>query len=306
MKRREFLLRTGSSATATAGLLLMSESAVHADDTAATSAKVAPWIRKSLKIGMVGEGKTLAEKFAIVKQAGFDSIELNAPGIKVRETLDAIEKSGLPVDGSVGANHWGVRHTDPDPKVRATALQQLHEGIRQTAAVGGDTLLLVPGHGKDGDAAKIEKMAIENIRPAIATAEKHGVTIVMENVWNQMFYEHNGPDDQTAQRHAAFVDAFDSPLVKMQFDIGNHWKYGDPAQWILTLDQRIAKLDAKGFSRKTGRFAKITEGDIDWASVCKSLRKIKFSGVAAAEVGGGNLQRLQEVNTHMNQAFELS
>ncbi len=42
---------------------------------------------KTLKIGMVREGKTLTEKFRAAKQAGFSAIELNAPKIDVADQV---------------------------------------------------------------------------------------------------------------------------------------------------------------------------------------------------------------------------
>ena len=75
----------------------------------------------------------------------------------------------------------------------------------------------------------------KTFRLALPAAEKHGVSILMENVWNDFLYDHEGGDDQSAERLAKFVDDFDSPYVGVQFDIGNHWKYGDPAKWIRTL-----------------------------------------------------------------------
>ena len=75
---------------------------------------------KTLKIGMVQVPGTLMEKFKAVKDAGFDGIEMNAPGMNVDETKQAIAESGLPVDGTVNATHWEIRHTDPDATVSTT------------------------------------------------------------------------------------------------------------------------------------------------------------------------------------------
>lgn len=104
---------------------------------------------KTLKIGMVKGTGTLTEKFKVAKDAGFDGIEMNAPGIDIGETKRATVESGLPVDGSVNSGPWNVRHTDPDAAIRAKALEALKDGLRQTKAVGGHTLLLVVGHRKN-------------------------------------------------------------------------------------------------------------------------------------------------------------
>ncbi len=261
---------------------------------------------KTLKIGMVRAGKSVEEKFATAKEAGFDGIELHCPGINVKEVRAAIKATGLPVDGSVNAGHWSVRHTDADATVRAKALVSLKEALRQTHAVGGNTVLLVVGRGDDGPEEEIWKRSVENISKALPLASELGIHIAIENVWNKFCYDHEGGHTQNADKFVKYVDDFHSPWVGMQFDIGNHWKYGSMGDWIRQLDKRIVKLDLKGFSRKENKFTKIGEGDLDWADVRKALAEIKYTGWAAAEVGGGNLTRLKEVSANMDKVFGLT
>tara|TARA_R110002095_G_scaffold8408_1_gene14135 strand:- start:230 stop:514 length:285 start_codon:yes stop_codon:yes gene_type:complete len=92
----------------------------------------------------------------------------------------------------------------------------------------------------------------------------------------------------------------------MQFDIGNHWKYGDPASWIRQLGRRVVKLDIKGFSRAEQKFADITEDDLPWAEVRKALDDINFHGWVAAEVGGGDEERLGKIAKQIDNALNLS
>ncbi|MEC9005254.1 MAG: twin-arginine translocation signal domain-containing protein, partial [Planctomycetota bacterium] len=73
---------------------------------------------KTLKIGMVGVKGSLTDKFKAAKAAGFGAIEMNAPGMNVAATKEAIAGSGLPVDGTVCSSHWQIRHTDADPEKR--------------------------------------------------------------------------------------------------------------------------------------------------------------------------------------------
>lgn len=263
-------------------------------------------ILKTLKIGMIGVGGTLTEKFKAAKDAGFHAVELNAPGINIDETKKAIEESGLPVDGSVNAGHWDVRHTDPDAAVRAKALESLKEGLRQTKAVGGHTLLLVVGHGKDGPEDEIWPRSVENIAQAIPLAAELGVPIAIENVWNHFCYDHEGDHTQSAEKFVRYVDDFNSPWVGMQYDLGNHWKYGPTGDHVRDLGKRIIKLDIKGFSRKENKFTDIGEGDLDWADVRKALTEINFYGYCAAEVGGGDLDRLKLVSSQMDKVFGLT
>jgi hexulose-6-phosphate isomerase len=91
----------------------------------------------------------------------------------------------------------------------------------------------------------------------------------------------------------------------MQFDIGNHWKYGNMGDWIRQLGKRIYKLDIKGYSRASGKWTDIGEDDIDWLDVRKALLEINFFGWAAAEVSGGDLARLQRISSQMDQVLKL-
>jgi L-ribulose-5-phosphate 3-epimerase len=298
--RRHFL-QTAAASAATVSL---------AGNTLATrvstGAELKGQLFKTLKIGMVGEGSTLTAKFKAAKAAGFAAIELNAPGINTDEVKRAIAESGLPVDGSVCGSHWQIRHTDKDPEVRAKALEDLTNALIQTEAVGGKTVLLVVGHGNDGPEEEIWERSVENISKALPLAGQLGVSIAIENVWNQFCYDHGGDSNQTADKYVKYVDEFNSPLVGMQFDIGNHWKYGSMGDWIRQLGKRIIKLDVKGFSRENNRFTKIGEGDLDFADVCDALSEINFHGWCAAEVGGGNMERLVEISKNMDQVFNLS
>jgi hexulose-6-phosphate isomerase len=255
---------------------------------------------------MVGGEGDLTERFRIAKSAGFDGIEMDSPGMDVAATRAAIDATGLVVDGTVCSTHWQKTHTSPDAAVRRAALEDLRTALRDTRAVGGHTALLVVGHGKDGPEAEIWPRAIENIAQALPLAAELGVYIAIENVWNHFLYDHEGGADQTADKYIQFVDELNSPWVGMQFDIGNHWKYGPMGDWIRALGKRIVKLDLKGYSRAQQDWADIGQGDIDWADVRKALREINFHGWAAAEVGGGDQARLKTIAQQIDQVLGLA
>ena len=296
LSRRRFLSASGAAAAGVA----LSPWVTSARETGGG------WLKRSLKAGMIdlpGVDDWTGRLEAAVA-AGFVGVEP-----KTREDLDAAtvrkaaDAAGIVIDGTHGGYHWKVRHTDPDPDVRQEAARLIAHSINQTADLGGETFLLVPGHGKDGDKATVLERATAAVTGALPLAERRGVTIVIENVWNEMFYDPDGGSDQTADELAAFVDSFASDRVAVQFDIGNHWRYGDPAGWVRTLGSRIAKLDIKGYSRAASRFTDIGEGDIDWASVRAALAGIGFTGWLAAEVGGGDADRLRTIAGQMNQTM---
>lgn len=260
---------------------------------------------KTLKINMIRIEASLTEKFLTAKAAGFMGVEMNSPGMDVAETREAIAASGLPVDGTVCSTHWKIRHSSPEASVRAQALKDLKTALRDTHAVGGHTVLLVVGKGEDGPESEIWPRSVENINKALPLAAELGVSIVIENVWNQFLYNHDGDSNQTAEAFAKYVDDFQSPWVGMQFDIGNHWKYGSMGDWIRTLGKRVIKLDVKGFSRAEGKFMQIGDGDIDFEDVRKALLAINYHGWVAAEVKGGDLNELKKISAQMDRVFAL-
>jgi len=262
-------------------------------------------IYKTLKVGMIRVKGSLEDKFRAAKTAGFTGIEMDCPGLDVKKTRAASAATGMQVDGTVISSHWSIRHSDPDPVKRATALEHLKSSLRETRAVGGHTTLLVVGHGKDGSHDEVWQRSIANISQAVPLAAELGVVIAIENVWNHFLYDHGGDASQSVDPFIRYLDEINSPWVGMQFDIGNHWKYGATGNWIRRLGRRIVKLDAKGFSRNDDTFTKIGEGDLDWLDVRKALLEINFFGWCAAEVGGGGPDRLREISTNMDRVFCL-
>jgi hexulose-6-phosphate isomerase len=136
--------------------------------------------------------------------------------------------------------------------------------------------------------------SIEQIRKALPLAAQLGVHVLIENVWNRMFYTEDGGNAQSAEKLAAYIDQIGSPWVGSYFDIGNHQRFGKPAEWIRTLGKRIVKLDCKDWSVKGG-FGKIGEGEIDWPDVRKALTEIGYTGWATAEVQGGDRAACGEI-----------
>ena len=302
LRRRDWL---ECVAAATAATLLPGQAApavAAVDDPP----RLAGRLRKTLKIGMIRiPDGTLEQRFAAAKAAGFAGVEMNFPGDDVAATRAASAATGLVVDGSVQNGHWQVRHSSPDADTRRAALDALRQAIRDTHAVGGHSVLVVAGKGEDGPEAEIWERAVENIARAVPLAADTGVQILIENVWNRFLYDHDGGPDQTAEKFVRFVDDFRSPWVGMQFDIGNHWKYGSPGDWIRTLGHRVRKLDVKGFSRSADTFTAIGAGDIDFSDVRRALVEINFHGWVAAEVAGGDEAYLRGVAREMDAAFGL-
>lgn len=292
MERREFVKRAA-----------LAGAALAAGATWPQSARM----QKAVKLHMVEGDMTTTEKFALLKELGFDGVELNSPNDMSRqEVLEAKEETGLPIHGVVDSVHWDKTLGDPDPVVRAEGVAGLREALADAEAYGASTVLLVPAVvSEQVPYDKAYERSQAEIRKVLPEAKERGVKIAFENVWNDFLL--------SPLEFARYIDEFESDWVGAYFDIGNIANYGWPAQWVHILGDRILKLDVKGYSRairdEKGPYAgfqvQIGEGDIDWASVREALADIGYEGWATAEVSGGGRQRLREIAQNMNQVLPV-
>jgi len=262
-------------------------------------------LRKALGIGMIGEGESLADKFAVARDCGFEGIEMNGPSdLAVDEVLAARDRSGLAIPSVVDSVHWSHSLGDPDPEVRAKGRAGLEAALRDAAAYGARSVLLVPAvvdKRRPYDVAW--KHSVEEIRAVVPLARELGVRIAVENVWNNFLLS-----PMEANR---FLDAVDSSWVGWHLDLGNLLIYGWPEQWTRILGPRVLQLHIKEFSRKKmdaeGRWkgfdVQLTEGDNDWPAIMKALDEIGYDGWGIAEVGGGDAARLRDVSARMDRCF---
>ena len=103
-------------------------------------------LKKSLVFGMIQEDLMLADKFKLVRDLGFDGVELNSPNdFDTREVLEAKEKSGIELPSLINSDHWSKPLSDPDPEVRAACVESVAVSLQDMKAYGGDTVLVVPG-----------------------------------------------------------------------------------------------------------------------------------------------------------------
>ena len=257
-------------------------------------------IKLSLKIGMVGFGRNPDEKFKGIQDLGYDGMELNSPGgINKPASLTASQKYNFPIHGVVNSTHWRTPLSHESEEMRERAYQDLITAIDDSALCGGHAVLIVPAVVKNGTThQQAWDRSIEVISKAIPHAAQKGQHILIENVWNNFLYDSNGDNKQSAELLKKYIDEINSPWVGCYFDIGNHQRFGKPAEWIRTLGKRIVKLDVKDWARHGG-FCKIGEGDVDWPEVRKALKQINYAGWATAEVAGGNQERCAEILKNM-------
>lgn len=263
-------------------------------------------LRKSLMFGMVEGPGTLLEKFTMVRDAGFQGVELDSPSNrKPEEVLDAMAKTGVEVSGMVDSVHWKATLGDPDPVVRARGLEALETALRDAKRFRATSVLLVPAVVTIGISyEEAWRRSQDEIRKLVPLAAELEVAISIENVWNQFLL--------SPLEAARYVDAFESPWVGWHLDLGNVVNYGFPEQWIRILGKRIRRLHVKDFSRRRrddeglwkGFEVELGKGDVDWKACMRALDAIAYEGWASAEVRGGDAERLKTVASQMDRLFD--
>lgn len=260
-------------------------------------------MKKSLGIGMIKEDLSLVDKFKLIKDLGFHGVELNSPlDMKISDVLSAKEKAGIELPSVVNKDHWSKPLSDPDPQIRLQCIESVAKSLEEVKELGGDTVLVVPGVVNEKVSYEQAYYNSQNaIRELIPYAEKTGMQIALENVWNNFILS-----PVEAKR---FVDEINHPLVGWYFDIGNILRYGWPEHWIKTLNSRIMKLHAKEYSRELmntkgiwdGFKVDLLKGDNNWPVVMKTVSEINYSGGwLTAEINGGDRNYLKEISTQMD------
>lgn len=278
-------------------------------------------IHKAL-IGTPNE-KTLAAW----KEAGFEGYESTNHGADPATAEAArklAEKHGLRIHSVMfgWANFNKPANLEQD-------IKNVETSLRAAKAYGAYTILLVPcriggmampkpwefdfrfdektGRLKqvvDGDNSRYEPyitahnaandVSREAVKRLIPTAEKTGVVIAIENVWNNLWVRPELLEN--------LVSSFANPWIKAYFDIGNHVKYAAPELWIKKLGKLIAKCHIKDFKLNPnghdGDWAHIRDGSVNWPVVRKALDEVGYNGWASIEESGLSL-------TEYNRRFDL-
>jgi hexulose-6-phosphate isomerase len=245
---------------------------------------------KGLRDGCLGRDLPMAERFRLARLGGFEGLELtlepegpyslHASDAELAE-LAVLAADGMPLLCLNAGSPWQASPSASDRDERERGLDLCRRSIDIAARLGVDTLLYIAGKvtPTDGfsyvwDAARA---ATEQLLPQ---AEQAGVVLAVENVWNNLILS---PRDMLE-----FVDQFDSPFVRVYFDVGNVLAFGYPQHWIEALGgERIARVHVKDFNTMPGGrhgFTQLLHGDVDWPVTMAALRQVGYQGWITPEV----------------------
>jgi hexulose-6-phosphate isomerase len=252
---------------------------------------------------MIGKARSIADRFRIAREAGFEQIECpTTPNQADAEQMkNAAEKAGIKIHSVMNMDHWRYPLSSADSAVVERSLEGARTSIRNAHLWGAETVLIVPGVvDKQTTYKDAYTRSQQSIRKLLPLAEELRVIIAIEEVWNKFLL--------SPLEFARYVDEFHTPWVRAYFDVGNVVLYGYPQDWIRTLGPRIVKLHIKDFSFRrdpsTGKlvadFVNLGEGDIDWHAIYEALRDIEYKGTATLELKEGDPAYLGDVCRRLN------
>jgi hexulose-6-phosphate isomerase len=264
-------------------------------------------IRKGILLGMLPKSLTIAERFALAKECGFQSMECGTEDdLKIAQEIKAAsDKTGIPIHSVMNRDHWQYPLSSPDPAVVAKSMKGMETSFQNAKLWGASTVLLVPAvvNAEVGYRQAWDR-SVAQIKKLMPMAKEMKIIIGVEEVWNKFLL--------SPLEMAQYVDQFKSPWVKAYFDVGNMVLYGYPQDWIRTLGPRIVKVHLKDFTwkrdpqikKQTADFVNLRDGDINWKEVHKALGEIGYKGDATVEVSGGDAAYLKDLSKRVDMILE--
>ena len=207
---------------------------------------------------------------------------------KIEEIKKDAKDAGIELYSLASGLGWSFSLVSDDEKERELAKTYVKKQLEIAAALGCDTILVVPGHtGVDFapdlgvvpyDVAYMRSQ--DAMRELAPYAEKAGVYLGVENVWNKFLL--------SPLEMKNFIDEVGSPYIQSYFDVGNVLVNSYPEHWINILGSRIKKVHFKDFKRSIGNldaFCDILAGDVDYKAVMAAFKNVGYDNWVTAEVG---------------------
>lgn len=252
-------------------------------------------MKKGISIWSFAESD-LRKCMTIAKDAGFDGIELaldETGPVSMESTKEDImqvkamaDEIGLELYSVACGLYWTYNYTSANAENINRAKEITKKQLEVASWLGCDTILVVPGAVEvafdPGEVVEYDvayERALEALKELAPYAQKLGVAIGVENVWNRFLL--------SPMEMADFIDNVGSDYVGSYFDIGNVLFSGYPEHWIKILNKRIKKVHFKDYRRAAGDlhgFVDLLSGEVNWPAVMQKLEDIGYDGWVTAEM----------------------
>jgi len=229
-------------------------------------------------------------------ELGYDAVEFTVDPVgavtpettqkEAEQLRKEADKRNIKLQTLAAGLAWGASPSSPDPKVRATAVENAKKQLRIASWLGCSSILYLPGmvsacfvpEFTPQPYDKVLQWARESLTAIIPLAEELKIGIGIENVWNRFLL--------SPVEMAEFIDSFSSKYVGSYFDVGNVMLYGHPEHWIHILGKRIMAVHLKDFRVNVGNldgFVDLLAGDVPFPAVMRAFKDIGYNGTFTAE-----------------------
>ncbi|MDF2440270.1 MAG: L-ribulose-5-phosphate 3-epimerase [Abditibacteriota bacterium] len=236
-------------------------------------------MQKGIVYSSLPKGLEPEAVFRLAREAGFAGVEIHATDSveTLKQMKAAADAAGVAIPSIMGDTHWASPLSAADAEVREKTVQSSIFAIENAHLVGADTLLLVPGVvDKQTSYEQAWERSLAEMKKLAPHAEKHDVTIALENVWNRFLL--------SPVEFKTYLEEIGSSHVKAYFDAGNILAYGWPQQWIRTLGDWIHRVHVKDFRLSDRNFVYLLQGDVPWPEVMSALREVGYDSFITAEL----------------------
>jgi sugar phosphate isomerase/epimerase len=235
----------------------------------------------------------LRETFERLKRYGYDGVELmGEPRLhRVAEIHGLCREFGLHVLSIAGIYPWPTEERDlanPDPRVRARAVNYLKECVDLASGVGAPLIVVVPSAvAKTSPVGQFESeeewvaaaerewnYAVESVKTAAAYAEQEGILLAVEPINRYETFLVN-----TVDQGLRFVSEVGSSAVRLHLDTFHmNIEEKDPAGAIRKAGELLINLHIADSNRQA-----VGYGHTDFEAIMKALKEIDYQGALALE-----------------------
>lgn len=176
--------------------------------------------------------------------------------------------------------YWHPSWIEPDPHYRRVRIDHTCRALSLARELGASCITTEPGgpveSGQAWSAAL--RLFIEMLKPAIETAEREGVLLLIEPEPGLLI--------ETAEQFEELMRHIDSPAVGLNFDIGHSYCVGDdPPTAIRRLARYIRHVHLEDIAASRVHHHLIPgEGAIDFRATLAALREVGYDGWVTIEL----------------------
>lgn len=231
-----------------------------------------------------------AKKITVAKRAGYDFLEMSIDESDQRlqrlkwtqaereQLRTLLVAENFEIRSMCLSGHRRYPFGSADPKVRARAYQIMDDAIALALDLGIKNIQLAgyDVYYEPSDEQTIERF-VEGLKYAAKCAERHNLMLSIEIM--------DTPLCGTLSRAMTFVQAVNSPYLKLYPDLGNLYQWTDqPVKEIEEHFSQIVAIHLKDTKPDVFKCVAFGEGTVDFKSYFKALSDRQYAGPFLVEM----------------------